>query len=100
RRRAVNDAGNGAAMFRLDHEHVAAVPLRDDLILEVFRSALSTEERLERAAQPCPLLPQAIANAFQLRARVLGDLARRIDLVADLRSFASKRRRAGACRLE
>ena len=78
----------------------AAVALRDDLILEVFRGVLSTEERLERAAQPCPLLPQAIANAFQLGARVVGDLARRIDLVADLRSFASKRRRAGACRLE
>ena len=61
-RRAVDDARNAAAMLGLDDEHVAAVALGDDLILQVLRRFLAAQVRLERAAQPRPLLPQPIAD--------------------------------------
>ena len=80
RRRAVDDAGNVAAVLRSDDEHVAAVAFGDDLILEVLRRVLAAEVRLERAAQAGALLPQPIANGFQLRTRVVDDFARRVDL--------------------
>ena len=62
--------GIDAAVLGLDDEHVAAVALGDDLILQVFRGLLAAQVRLERAAQPRALLAQALANELQLGARV------------------------------
>ena len=55
--------GMRAAVLGLDEEHVAAVPLGDDLILQILRGVLAAQVRLERAAQPRALLAEAIANA-------------------------------------
>ena len=85
RRRAVDDAGNGAAMLGLDDEHVAAVPLGDDLVLQILRRVLAAQVRLERAPQPGPLLAEPIADDLQFGARVIDHVARRIDLVPRLR---------------
>ena len=74
--------GIAAAMLGLHDQHVAAVALGDDLLLQVLRRVLAAQVRLERAAQPRALLAQPIADALQLRARVVDDLAGRIDLVA------------------
>ena len=87
-------------MLGLHDEHVAAVALGDDLILQVLRGLLATQIRLERAAQPRPLLAQPLANELQLGARVVDHLARRIDLVARLRDLALERRGAAARLLE
>ena len=73
-------------------EHIPAVALGDDLILEVFRRVLAAQIRLQRAAQAGPLLPQPIANHSQLRARVIDDVAGRIDLVADVADLDAERR--------
>ena len=96
RRAAVDDAGNRAAVLGADDEHVAAVAVGDDLLLQVLRRVLAAQVRLERAAQPRPLLAQPIADAPQLRARVVDDLAGGIDLAADVGDLALERR--GRCR--
>ena len=54
--------GIDAAVLGLDDEHVAAVPLGDDLILQILRGFLAAQIRLERAAEARPLLPQPVAN--------------------------------------
>ena len=83
-------------MLALDHQHVPAVALGDDLILEILRRVLAAQIRLERAAQPRALLAQALADHFQLRARVVEHIAGRIDLVARLGDLALERRRSRA----
>ena len=60
---AVDDPGDAAPVFCLDEDHVAAVPLRDHLLLQVLARLLSPQVGLERAAEPAALLPQAIADA-------------------------------------
>ncbi len=76
--------GNRRPMLGADDEHVAAVAIGDDLLLEVLRRFLAAQVRLERAAQPRPLLAQTVPNAPQLRARIVHHLAAGIDLLADL----------------
>ena len=44
--------GIADAVLGLDDEHVAAVAVGDDLVLQVLRGVLAAQERLERAAQP------------------------------------------------
>ena len=90
--------GIAAAMLGLHDQHVAAVALGDDLVLQILRRLLPAQIRLERAAQTRPLLAQPVANHLQLRARVVDHLARRVDLVAHLRDFALERRGAAAGR--
>jgi hypothetical protein len=99
-RRAVDDAGDAGAVLGLDHQDVAAVALGDDLILQVLRRVLAAQVRLERAAQPRPLLAQALADDLQLGAGVVDDLARRVDLLARVRGLVLERRRAAAGGLE
>jgi hypothetical protein len=48
RGRAVDDARYRAAMLRLDDEDIAAVPLGDDLILQVLGCVLAAQIRLEQ----------------------------------------------------
>ena len=80
----------------LTTQHVAAVSLGDDLVLQVLRRVLAAQVRLERAAQPRLLPPQPVANASQLRARIVDDLARRVDVGARPGDFALERRGVGA----
>ena len=58
----MHDARNRGAVLGADDEHVAAVAIGDDLLLQVLRRVLAAQVRLERAAQPRPLLAQAIAQ--------------------------------------
>ena len=88
---AVHDAGNRAAMLRLDDQHVAAVAFGDDLILQVLRRLLAAQEGLERSAEPRPLFPLALADQFQLGTRVIRHVARRLDLLPHGRRFALER---------
>ena len=50
--------GIDAAMLGLDDEHVAAVAVADDLVLQIARGVLAAQIRFERRSQPRPLLPQ------------------------------------------
>ena len=52
-------------MFGLDDQHVAAVPLGDDQVLQVLRGVAPAQIRFERAAQPAALLAEAIPDAPQ-----------------------------------
>jgi hypothetical protein len=88
RGRAVDDARDAAAVLGLDEQHVAAVALGDDLVLEIFRGVLAAQVRLERAPQPRALLAEAIANELQLGAGGIDHLARRVDLLARQRRLA------------
>ena len=96
RRRTVHDARDGPAVLGFDDEHVAAVALGDHLVLQVLGRVPSAEERLERAAQPSALLAQTLTDRRQLRARVVDDLAGRIDRGAGLGGFVLERRRGVA----
>ena len=89
---AVHDPRNRGAMFGADDDHVAAVAIGDDLVLQVFRRVAPAHVRLERRPQLRPLAPQPVADARERRARVVGHLARRIDLPADFGDFALERR--------
>src|SRR4029077_15019138 len=96
----VHDAGNRAAVLRLDDEHIAAVPLGDDLLLEILRGLLPAQIRLERAAQARPLFAETLAYQPQFGARAVEHVARRFDLLADLAGFALERRSVGGDALE
>ena len=88
RRAAVHDAGNRRALLGAHQQHVAPVAVGDDLLLQVLRRVTGAEVALERAAQPRALLPQAVANGAQRRARVVEDLAGGVDGAADVSDFA------------
>ena len=92
----MHDAGNPAAMLGLHEEHVAAVPFRDDLVLQILRGVLAAQVRLERASQARALLAQPLPNELQLGARMVDDITRRVDLVARLRRLAFERLGAAA----
>ena len=85
-------------MLGLHDEHVTAVSLGDDLILQVLRRVLAAQIRLERRAQARPLLAEAIANELQLRARAVDDVAGGVEFVAHRRRLALERG-GGAARL-
>jgi hypothetical protein len=89
---AVDDAGNRAAVLCLDDQNVPAVPLGDDLLLQVLGGVLAPEVRLQRAPQPRALLAEPFTDQPQLGARAVDDLARRLDLLANLAGLALERR--------
>ena len=91
----MDDARDAAAVLGLHDQHVAAVALRDDLVLQILRRLFSTQVRFERRSQPRSLLAQTIPQQLQLRTRIVLHLAGRFDLVADLRGFAFERRGGG-----
>ncbi|OLD17633.1 MAG: hypothetical protein AUJ01_08710 [Acidobacteria bacterium 13_1_40CM_3_65_5] len=97
---AVHDARDAAAMLGLHHQHVAAVALGDDLVLQVLCRVLAAEVRLERRPQPRALLSQSIPNPLQLGTRIVDHVAGGIDLLAYLRRLIFERRRAAARRVE
>ena len=88
---AVDDAGNGAAMLGAHDEHVAAVAIGDDLLLEVFGGVAAAHEPLQRGPQLRALAPKPLADAGQRRARIVRDVARRIDLLPDVRNLSLER---------
>ncbi len=90
---AVDDARNRGAMLAADDEHVPAVAIGDDLLLEVLRRVAAAQVRLERSAQPGPLLAQAIAQARELGAGIVDHLVRGTNLAADVADFLLERRR-------
>ena len=77
----------------LHDQHVAAVAIRDDLLLQILRRIFAAQIRFERPAQSRPLFAEPIAEAPQLRAGVVDDLAGRIDLATDVRDLALERGR-------
>ncbi len=96
RRRAVHDARNRRPVLGLHDDHIAAIALGDDLILQVLRRVLAAQVRLKRAAQTRALLAESIANDSELGARVVDDIAGVIDLLPHLLGFAFERRRGAA----
>ena len=98
--------GNRRPVLGADDEHVAAVAIGDDLLLQVLRRVLAAQVRFERAAQPRALLAQPIAKALQLRARIVhaprptGSILRRTsrDLALERRRGSTMPRRRGTPR--
>ena len=86
--------GMADAVLGAHDEHVAAVAVGDDLVLQVLRRVLAAQVRLERAPQARPLLAQAVAHRLQLGAGVVDHLAGRLDLVPRLGDLAAERRPA------
>ena len=80
----MDDARDRGPVFGADHQHVAAMPIRHDLLLQVFRCVLAAQVRLQRAAQSRPLTPEPVANAPQLGGRVVDDVAGGIDFAKDV----------------
>ena len=90
---AVHDARDRGPVLGADDEHIASIPIGDDLLLQVLRRVLAAKVRLQRSAQPRPLLAQTVPNASQLRARIVYDLAAGIDLLANVGDLTLERRR-------
>ncbi len=90
-RTAVDDSWNRRAMLGLDDQHVAAVAVADDLVLQIARGVLTPQIGFERRPQPRPLLPQVRAQAPQFRARIVVHLAGRIDLAPHFAGLALER---------
>ena len=87
----MHDAGYGAAVLGSDDEHVPAAAIGDDLFLQVAGGFAPAKVGLERRSKPRALLPQAVPNGFQLRARLVDDLAGRGDLRRDVGAFSFER---------
>ncbi len=83
--------GHVATMLGPHHQHEAPVALGDDLFLQVLAELLAARVLLQRAAQPLTLLPQPIANALQLGAGAIEDLAVVVDRVAHRGDFRLER---------
>jgi hypothetical protein len=96
----MDDAGDRAAMLGFDDDHIPAVALGDDLVLQILRGFLAPQVRLERAAQARSLLPQPLADGLQVGAGVIDDLAGRIDFFAHVGRLAFERRHAPARQIE
>jgi hypothetical protein len=80
-------------MLAADDEHVAAVAVGDDLLLEVLRRVPAAQVGFERSAQARPLLAQTIAQVRELRAGIVDDLVGRTNLAADVGDFVLERGR-------
>ena len=92
-RAAVHDARDRAAMLGTNHQHVAAVAIGDDLLLQILRRVRAAQERFERRRAASLLLPaQPLADAGERRAGVVGDLAGRLDLAPHVGDLALERR--------
>jgi hypothetical protein len=88
---AVHDARNRRSMLRTDDEHVSTVAVGDHLLLQVFGRVAPPKKRFQRRPQLRPLTPQAFPDSRERRTRIVVDVARRIDLLADLSDFSLER---------
>ncbi len=84
-------------MFGAHHQHVAAVAVGDDLLLQVLRRVALAEERLERAAQPASLRAQPVADRTERRAGIVGDVTGGVDLAADVGDLGGTTRPVRRC---
>src|SRR4051812_23583291 len=64
---AVNDPRDAAPVFCFHEDHVAAVALRDHLLLQVLAGVLASQVGLEGATEPPPLLAETITDSRQRR---------------------------------
>jgi hypothetical protein len=84
-------------MFGANHQHMTAVAIRDDLLLQIFRGLAAAQERVERRTKALLLAAQAIANLSKRGARVVRDISRRLDLPADVGDLAANDATASTC---
>lgn len=66
-------------MFGAHQQHRAAVPLGNDIVLQVFGGVAPAGQALERLLQLLPQAPEPIADTPQGRAGAVEDLAACID---------------------
>ena len=95
RRRAVHDAGNRRLVLGPHHQHEAAVPAGDHLLLQVLGGVTASGELIERGAQLRPLAAQPLTNRRQRRTGVVDDLAVHVDGAAHGRDLVGERRQPG-----
>ena len=100
RRTAMDDARNGVAMFGAHDEHVSAVAVGDNLILQVFRRLPSAHEAIERRPKLRARASQFVADVGQGGARGVTHVAGRIDRAPDGGSLVLERRGAAGDRVE
>ena len=93
-RHAVDDARDGRAVFGSDDQHVAAVAVGDDLLLQVLGRVTAAQKRLQCVSQPCALFPKAPADVAERRAGLVYHIARRRDLSSDVGDLLFERRRS------
>ena len=91
---AMDDAGNRRAVLGFDDQHVAAVAVADDLVLQIRRGFFSPQIRFERRAQPRPLLAQLRRAAAPAPGWLVVDLSGRIDLPPHFGDLRLERRRS------
>ncbi len=84
----MDDARDRRAVFGANDQHVAAVSIGHDLLLQVLRGVLAAQIGLERPAQPRALLAQPVPDPPQLAARIVHHLAGGVDLAADVRDLS------------
>ncbi len=84
---AVHETRQRRPMLGLHEQHETAVPLGDDLILQVFRRVAAAQVAVERLAQLRALPPEAIANRAERGARVIGHIAGGLDRLAHARDL-------------
>jgi hypothetical protein len=71
----MDDAGDGVPMLGAHDDDVPAVPVADDLILQVFRGVSSAHEAVKRRTQLRALSPQSVADVAERGAGVVVDVA-------------------------
>ena len=71
----MDDAWYRGPVLGANDEHVAAIAVRDDLVLEVLGRVAPAKERFQRRPQARALLAQAVADAGKRRTCLVGDLA-------------------------
>ena len=94
RRASVHDARHVAPVLGSHHQHVTAVSLGDDLLLQVLRRVLAAHELIERRPQPLAFLPQLVAHPAEQRAGVIEHLAAWVDGVTHSADLVLEARRA------
>ena len=78
-------------MLGANHQHVAAVAVGHHLLLQILRVP-SAQKPVERRPQALLLFAQTLANRGERGARVVGDLARRLDLAPHVGDLLFERR--------
>ena len=88
----MHDAWNGAAMFGAHDQDVPTIAIGDDLVLEILRRVAAAEESFKRLPKLLAMRAQPRSNREQRWRGMVGHLARRVDLAADVGHFRGKGR--------
>ena len=81
----VNDAVDLPLVLGTHGNHIAALALRDQRILQVGLNTAALHQSIQRAEQALLSLTQLLAHARQFAAGVIGNLGPVVDAAADLR---------------